>query len=57
MIVKVVDEKSAAGVPEMTPVDVENSSPVGSAGEIPHVATKPPVFVGASERIAALVAS
>ena len=57
VIVNVVDEKSAAGVPEITPVEVENRRPVGRDGEMAHVATKPPVFVGVSERMAAAVAN
>ncbi len=57
VIVKVVDAKSAAGVPVMAPVDVENARPEGSVGDIPHVAAKPPVFVGVSERMATEVAN
>ena len=42
----VVVEETAAGVPEIAPVDVSNDKPVGSEGVIDHEVTVPPVEVG-----------
>ena len=41
-----VDEETAPGVPPTAPVELLNVSPAGSAGEIDHDATAPPVDVG-----------
>ena len=57
VIVNVVAEKSAAGVPVMAPVEVEKDKPVGSDGLMLQEAASPPVLAGESVRIAALVAS
>ena len=44
--VNVLAEETAAGVPEIAPVDVSNDKPVGSEGVIDHEVTVPPVEVG-----------
>ena len=39
-------EDIAIGVPEIDPVAASNTSPLGNVGEIVHVSTAPPWFVG-----------
>ena len=46
VIVYDVDEETAVGVPPTAPVLLLNVSPAGSAGEIDHEATGPPLAVG-----------
>lgn len=46
VIVYVAVEVIVVGVPEIVPVDVSNSSPVGNAGETDHEVTAPPVEDG-----------
>ena len=41
-----VDEDTADGVPPTAPVELLNVNPAGSAGEIDHEATGPPLEVG-----------
>ena len=41
-----VDEDTAEGVPPTAPVELSNVNPAGSAGEIDHEATVPPLEVG-----------
>ncbi len=42
--VKVVSERRAEGVPEITQVVFEMESPVGSAGEMVQLVSPPPLF-------------
>ena len=44
--VYVAVEVIVVGVPEIVPVDVSNSSPVGNAGETDHEVTVPPLADG-----------
>ena len=46
VIVYVVEEEIAVGVPEISPFEVEKVRPVGSVGEIDHVTTEPQPDVG-----------
>ena len=46
VIVYTVDGETTVGVPLISPVDASMFSPVGRLGEIDHVATGPPWFVG-----------
>ena len=41
-----VDEETAPGVPPTAPVELLKVNPAGSAGEIDHDATVPPLDVG-----------
>tara|TARA_Y100001933_G_scaffold223622_1_gene235273 strand:+ start:295 stop:474 length:180 start_codon:yes stop_codon:yes gene_type:complete len=47
-----VEDATAVGVPEIDPFEVENDSPAGSAGEIDHEVTEPPVLVAVAVVIA-----
>ena len=44
--VNAVDVVIAVGVPEIAPVEADNESPVGSAGDIDQVVTIPQLYVG-----------
>tara|TARA_B100000003_G_C10916126_1_gene365306 strand:+ start:1697 stop:1912 length:216 start_codon:yes stop_codon:yes gene_type:complete len=44
--VKLVELNSTEGVPEISPLVVDNERPAGSDGEIDHVTTVPPAEVG-----------
>ena len=46
VIVYVVEEEIAVGVPEISPVTVENVRPVGKVGVIDHKVTAPPLADG-----------
>ena len=46
VIVYAVSGETTLGVPLISPLEVSNNRPVGSVGEIDHVATGPPVEVG-----------
>ena len=52
-----VDEDTADGVPPTAPVELLNVKPAGSAGEIDHEATGPPLEVGETVLIGTLLAS
>ena len=41
-----VDGDVVVGVPEIAPVEADNESPAGSAGDIDQVVTVPPLYVG-----------
>ena len=41
-----VDCVIAVGVPDIAPVEADNESPFGSDGDIVHVVTVPPLYVG-----------
>ena len=47
VIVKVVEDVTADGVPLISPVEVLNDSPAGKLGEIVQAVTAPPLDVGA----------
>lgn len=49
--------KSDAGVPVISPVEVEKDNPLGKEGLMLHVAARPPIFDGFNDRIATLVAN
>jgi len=51
----VVAAVAVVGVPEITPVDVLNASPVESVGDIDQFVAAPPVLVGVNDVIAVLV--
>ena len=51
VIVYVVSGESAVGVPEISPVAVSKTRPVGRSGEIDHESTAPPAAVGVSADI------
>ncbi len=57
VIVKDVEEKSAVGVPETTPVFALMVNPEGKSGEMLQEVALPPVFVGTRLRIDADVAN
>ncbi len=44
--VYVLVEDNTVGVPEISPVEVANTSPVGNVGEIDQEVTVPPVYCG-----------
>ena len=44
MTVYAVDDVIAVGVPEIAPVEADNDSPVGNAGEIDQEVTVPPII-------------
>tara|TARA_B100000900_G_scaffold357339_2_gene327567 strand:- start:1730 stop:1963 length:234 start_codon:yes stop_codon:yes gene_type:complete len=46
VMVYVVAEVTAVGVPEMAPVEVEKARPDGRVAEIDHEVTAPPLEVG-----------
>jgi hypothetical protein len=50
--VYVVEANRLEGVPEITPEAGSSVIPLGRAGEIAHVVTAPPVFVGVNAVIA-----
>ena len=52
VMVYVVDVLSSVGVPEIVPSVVLNVRPPGSAGEMDHVTTAPPLTVGVTEVMA-----
>ena len=54
-IVYVAVDETIVGVPEITPVVVLISKPVGSAGETDQDTTVPPVTVGAAGGIAEFI--
>jgi len=47
-----VEEDTAVGVPEISPVEVEKERPAGTAGEIDQDVTAPPLEVGVAVVIA-----
>ena len=51
VIVYAVRGESTVGVPEISPVAVSKSRPVGKSGEIDHESTAPPAAVGVSADI------
>ena len=57
VIVYVVMVESIVGVPLISPVDESMLIPVGSAGEIDHVTTGPPLTVGVPVVITASLVS
>lgn len=52
VIVYVVEDTIAVGVPEISPVEVEKVSPAGIEGDIAHVTTAPPPVFGVAVVIA-----
>ena len=49
--------ETAVGVPEIVPVVLSNTRPAGSAGEIDHEVTAPPVDVGVMDVSATFLVS
>ena len=52
VIVMVVDEVTAVGVPEISPVEKSKLSPAGRPNVCVHAVTVPPLYVGVTEVIA-----
>lgn len=50
--VMVIEEVTAVGVPENSPVEKSKFSPAGRPNECAHVVTVPPLYVGVTEVIA-----